>query len=71
MRIHRLVFGTPALRIDLVDPAISFVPTLATRGFDFGSFFSFPHKNRGGSFARVKIAGTLASFDYITRQDEV
>ncbi|KDR67581.1 hypothetical protein GALMADRAFT_161607 [Galerina marginata CBS 339.88] len=68
--LWRLVFGTPALRIDLVDPAITLTPTLNARGFDWGSFFSFPHGNKGGSFAKVKIVGPLASFDYITRQDE-
>ncbi|PPQ89471.1 hypothetical protein CVT25_011997 [Psilocybe cyanescens] len=68
--LWRLVFGTPALRIDLVDPSISLVPTLGKRGPRGASFFTFPHKNKGGSFARVKVVGPLASFDYITRQSE-
>ncbi|PPQ74736.1 hypothetical protein CVT25_013480, partial [Psilocybe cyanescens] len=65
-----LVFGTPTLRIDLVNPSISLVPTLGKRGPRCGSFFTFPHKNKGGSLACVKVVGPLASFDYITRQSE-
>ncbi|KAH9484870.1 Minor extracellular protease vpr [Psilocybe cubensis] len=68
--LWRLVFGTPALRIDLVDPAINLVPTLGARGFRGGPFFTFPHKNKAGSYARVKVVGSLASFDYITRLNE-
>lgn len=62
----RLAFGTPALRVDLVDAAIKITPTLSTRGL-FSGWFSFPHPNKGGSFAQVKVVGPLASFDYIPR----
>ncbi|CAA7260654.1 unnamed protein product [Cyclocybe aegerita] len=70
--LWRLVMGTPALRIDLVDANINFKPTLQSRDvdFDIGSLFTFPWLNPGGSFAQVKIVGTLASFDYISRHNE-
>jgi len=63
----RLAFGTPALRIDLVDAAIQLTTTYNRRGLDLAPLFTFPHMHPGGSFAQVKVVGPLASFDYIPR----
>jgi len=67
----RQVFGVPAFRVDLVDPAINFKPTIVSRGFHGLPFFSFPRLNKGGSFAQVKIMGPLFEADFITRNNEV
>ncbi|KAF8149475.1 pyrolysin [Crassisporium funariophilum] len=67
--LWRLVFGTPALRVDLVDAAFNMTTTLNKRGLDL-PFFTFPHANKGGSFAQVKTIGPLVSLDYIPRHDE-
>ena len=67
----RQVFGTPAFRVDLVDPAIKFKPTIVSRGFHGLPFFSFPRPNKGGSFAQVKIVGPLFEVDFFPRNDEV
>ncbi|KAF9467400.1 pyrolysin [Collybia nuda] len=67
--IFRLVFGTPAFRVDLVDANIEFTGTLNSRAVDTGPFFTFPHSH-GGTFARVKILGPLAELDFITRNNE-
>jgi hypothetical protein len=67
----RQVFGTPAFRVDLVDAAINFQPTIVSRGFEGSPFFSFPRPNEGGSFAQVKIVGPIVEFDFITRNDDV
>jgi len=68
---HRLVFGTPSLRVDLVDANLKFAPTIKSRGLgQLWPFFSFPHPFKGGSFAQVKIIGPLLAFDYITRNSE-
>ena len=63
----RLAFGTPALRVDLVDAAIQLTPTYNKRDLDFGPLFTFPLLNQGGSFAQVKVVGPITSFDYIPR----
>lgn len=68
---YRQVFGTPAFRVDLVDAAINFKPTIVSRGFHGLPFFSFPRPNKGGSFAQVKIVGPIVEFDFTTRNDEV
>ncbi|KIM45535.1 hypothetical protein M413DRAFT_343058 [Hebeloma cylindrosporum] len=68
--LWRQVFGTPAFRVDLVDPAIHFKPTIVSRGFHGLPFFSFPRPNKGGSFAQVKIVGPIVEFDFITRNDD-
>ena len=67
----RQVFGTPAFRVDLVDSAINFKPTIVSRGFHGSPFFSFPRPNKGGSFAQVKIVGPIVEFDFTTRNDDV
>ncbi|KAF4621066.1 hypothetical protein D9613_000162 [Agrocybe pediades] len=69
--IWRLTFGTPALRIDLVDANINLKPTLNSRALHLPPFFTFRPGGKGGSFAKVKTIGPLASFDYITRQGEL
>jgi len=69
--LYRLVFGTPSLRVDLVDANLKFAPTIKSRGIgQLWPFFSFPHPFKGGSFAQVKIIGPLLAFDYITRNSE-
>ncbi|PBK95398.1 pyrolysin [Armillaria gallica] len=68
--LFRLAFGTPLLRIDLVESNIDFQPTLNSRALDPGHFFTFPHTHPGGSFARVKIVGPLAELDFFSRNDE-
>ncbi|EDR11679.1 pyrolysin [Laccaria bicolor S238N-H82] len=69
--LWRLTFGTPSFRADLVDPNIKIATTLSSRGL-FGSlpFFTFPHPQKGGSFAQVKVVGTLAELNYIPRNSE-
>ncbi|KIM45529.1 hypothetical protein M413DRAFT_442200 [Hebeloma cylindrosporum] len=67
--LWRLAFGTPALRVDLVDAAIRMTTTYNKRGL-FGPLFTFPHMHNGGSFAQVKVVGPIASFDYIPRHND-
>ncbi|KAF8634300.1 hypothetical protein AX17_004252 [Amanita inopinata Kibby_2008] len=67
--LFRLVFGTPVLRIDLVDPNIRFTPTLNSRAFEHRPNLFFPHRG-SGSFAKVPILGVIAEMDYITRNNE-
>ncbi|PFH53699.1 hypothetical protein AMATHDRAFT_187018 [Amanita thiersii Skay4041] len=68
--LFRLVFGTPMLRIDLVDPDIDFKPTLKTRELDVHiPHFFLPH-HVGGSFAEVPTVGLIAEVDWITRNNE-
>ncbi|KAK0194981.1 subtilisin-like protease [Armillaria mellea] len=68
--LFRLAFGTPLLRIDLVESNIDLQPTLNSRALDPAHFFTFPHTHNGGSFARVKIVGPLAELDFVSRNDE-
>ncbi|KAG7446685.1 pyrolysin [Guyanagaster necrorhizus] len=68
--LFRLAFGTPLLRMDLVESNIDFQPTLNARTSDPGHFFTFPHMHNGGSFARVKIVGPLAELDFFSRNNE-
>ncbi|PPQ71285.1 hypothetical protein CVT24_012339 [Panaeolus cyanescens] len=70
--LWRLVFGSRALQLDLVDANIKFTPTIVSRALGFPPLFSFPifHPTKGSSFANVKIEGTLASLEYLTRQNE-
>ncbi|KAF8971231.1 subtilisin-like protease [Flammula alnicola] len=68
--VFRLAFGTPDLRIDLVNSNINFKPTITTRAFGGSPFFSFPSPHNGGSFAQVKLVGALAELDFISRNDD-
>ncbi|PPQ90634.1 hypothetical protein CVT25_006617 [Psilocybe cyanescens] len=69
--LWRLAFGTPAFRVDLVNSNINFKPTITSRGFGgIGPFFSFPSPHNGGSFAQVKIVGSLAEFDFVSRNND-
>ncbi|KAF8070083.1 pyrolysin [Lyophyllum atratum] len=69
--LYRLVFGTPAFRVDLVDHNIQLTGTLnARQGRHAGPSFTFPHAHAGGSFGRVRIIGPLAELDFITRNNE-
>lgn len=67
--IHRQVFGTPRLLIDLVDPNIHVKANLNTRAVQ--PLFTFPHPDKGGTFAQVKILGSILELDFITRNNEV
>ncbi|KAG5644690.1 hypothetical protein DXG03_007913 [Asterophora parasitica] len=68
--LYRLAFGTPQLRVDLVDSNIQLAGTINPRGLFSHPFFTFPRPNKGGSFSKVKIVGPLAELDYIPRHDE-
>ncbi|KAL0072250.1 hypothetical protein AAF712_000010 [Marasmius tenuissimus] len=67
----RLVFGTPVLRLDLVDADIDIQTTLNTlnKRADMEPSFSFPQKF-AGSFDDVPIVGSLLEIDFLTRNDE-
>lgn len=54
-----LAFGTPLLRLDLVDPNIKFTPTFSKRA-----------PTPGGSFTSVPILGSLAEQDFIPRNSD-
>ncbi|KAF7321903.1 Subtilisin-like protease [Mycena kentingensis (nom. inval.)] len=64
--IWRQLFGTPALRLDLVDAATTFKPTLSSRD---APVFSFGHKPAKGTFAQVPTVGLLLEVDWLTRND--
>ncbi|KAF4599319.1 hypothetical protein EYR40_006411 [Pleurotus pulmonarius] len=70
--IFRLAFGSPKVVVDLVSPTINFKPTLNTRalGDTHGSFFSFPHRVKTGSFAQVPTIGTVFELDFTTRNND-
>jgi len=71
--LFRLAFGTPTLRVDLVDPKIRFSPTIPLSARSTGSlgpFFTFPRPHNTGTFAQVKIIGPLGELDFIPRNDE-
>ncbi|KAL0572698.1 hypothetical protein V5O48_009272 [Marasmius crinis-equi] len=68
----RLAFGTPVLRIDLVDSNINITGTLNTlskRATADDPSFYFP-QNPSGTFDDVPIVGPLLEVDFITRNDE-
>ncbi|KAI0709562.1 pyrolysin [Cerioporus squamosus] len=80
--LMRLNFGTPKLRFDLVDSNIKLNTTLNlnTRDVDEDeaethvferSVFSFPHNPGQGTFAKVKILGTLLEADFQPRNSDV
>lgn len=54
-----LAFGTPLLRLDLVDPNIKFTPTFSKRA-----------PTPGASFSSVPILGSLAEQDFIPRNSD-
>ncbi|KAH6897584.1 peptidase [Coprinopsis sp. MPI-PUGE-AT-0042] len=70
--VFRLAFGTPRLRIDLVDPNLKIATTLDPRApptFD-GHIFTFPARTRPGSFASVKTLGSITEYNYLVRDSE-
>ena len=72
--VLRLDFGTPKLRIDLVDSDISFQPTLNQRDVSpvlERSFFKFQSDAKEGSFAQVQTFGSLFEFDFVPRNTDV
>ncbi|KAK7473124.1 hypothetical protein VKT23_001225 [Stygiomarasmius scandens] len=69
--LWRQAFGSPIVRIDLVDPEIDFEPTinrrqLATIGIDI----TFPRVRVGGSFEQVPILGTIHELDWVPRNTD-
>ncbi|TFK92708.1 subtilisin-like protease [Polyporus arcularius HHB13444] len=73
----RLNFGTSTLRFDLVDSNIKLNTTLNTREVEETethvferSVFSFPHNPGQGTFAKVKILGTLFEADFQPRNSD-
>jgi len=70
--LFRLVFGTRAFRVDLVDPNLALTGTLSSRAVQqIGPSFSFPRPHTQGSFAAVQIKGPLSELDFVTRNNEV
>ncbi|KAF8893560.1 subtilisin-like protease [Infundibulicybe gibba] len=65
--VFRLTFGTPILRVDLVDSNINLATTLNTRA---EPLLTFPQLHKGGTFANVKTVGTLGEIDFLTRNNE-
>lgn len=65
------MFGTPTFRLDLVSPTINFTPTIQSRSLFGLPLFSFPSPHAGGTFAQVKVLGSLAEFDFVTRNNDV
>ena len=60
--LMRLDFGTPLLRVDLVDPNEKIATTLNKRGTS-----SFLQDGKSGTFAQIKTVGTLFELDYQPR----
>lgn len=72
--VMRLDFGTPQLRVDLVEPDIKIKTTLNQRDLTpvvERSLFTFPNNAKDGSFAQVKTLGPLTEFDFIPRNSDV
>ena len=70
--VMRLNFGTPVVRVDLVDAAIKFTPTIGTRAEEDKhvferAMFTFPWGTKSGSFAKVKTLGSMFEADYQPR----
>ncbi|KXN90803.1 Minor extracellular protease vpr [Leucoagaricus sp. SymC.cos] len=72
--LWRLVFGTPRLVIDLVDPNIQVQTTLNNSALsearELKPFITFPHPSIAGTFAQVKTIGPIAEVDFISRNNE-
>ncbi|KAJ2929710.1 hypothetical protein H1R20_g7388, partial [Candolleomyces eurysporus] len=69
--VFRLAFGSPLIRLDLVEPGIKVEAGLNKRGLpDFGHLFTFPHSIHGGSFSRVKTIGPLVERTFLSRNNE-
>ena len=70
----RLAFGTPRLRIDLVEPNIKIPTTLDPRGLEDppleGHIFTFPFRPRPGSFSAVKTLGTIVEYTDMARNED-
>lgn len=64
--LFRLAFGSPSIRLDLVDRNTTFTPTIQRR-----APWSWWWGNKGNTgpdtFKAVPIAGTLAEYDYVPR----
>lgn len=69
--LYRLAFGSPLVRLDLVEPDIKVATTLNSRGLGDGHWFTFPFPIKGSSsFAKVKTVGPLAEVGFHTRHNE-
>ncbi|PFH46516.1 hypothetical protein AMATHDRAFT_7712 [Amanita thiersii Skay4041] len=60
--LFRLAFGTPKLRIDLVDPKIDYTPTLNPKSVSG----RIPHQS-GDSFIKVPIVGSIFEMKWASR----
>ncbi|KAF6763345.1 pyrolysin [Ephemerocybe angulata] len=68
----RQVFGSPIVRVDLVDKDIKVqtnVPRALPRGLPYFTF-PFKHGKGDGTFAQVKIVGPITEFPFLTRNDD-
>ena len=65
-----MAFGSPLVRLDLVDTNVRIDSKLNARG-PGGHIYSFPDRTKAGSFAKVKIIGTLYEAKYLSRNNEV
>ncbi|KAI0049874.1 hypothetical protein FA95DRAFT_1570975 [Auriscalpium vulgare] len=69
---HRLTFGTPLLRIDLVEANVTLTPTLSHSSVEQNGsvldrpIFLFPHGSPN-TFAQVSVIGALLEYDYVVR----
>lgn len=79
--VYRLTFGSPLVRLDLVEDDIRYHPTLERRapggrpGHGHGHhghtpLFTFPHRHGGDTFTSIKTVGTLAEFAWVSRNNE-
>ncbi|RXW19777.1 hypothetical protein EST38_g6064, partial [Candolleomyces aberdarensis] len=71
----RQVFGSPLVRIDLVDPDIKVETNIHPRDGPRGHpYFTFPFQpgrgGGGGTFAQVKIVGPITEFPFLSRNDD-
>lgn len=71
--LMRLAFGTPLLRLDLVDPNAQITTTLNRRDTTpvlERDYFSFPKTKGSSSFSEVQIIGPLVEQDFLPRNSD-
>lgn len=72
--LMRLAFGTPLLRLDLVDTNIQIATTLNRRDNSpvlEREVFTFLDSTGSGTFAEVQITGALFENDFVSRNSDV
>ncbi|TFK18824.1 peptidase [Coprinopsis marcescibilis] len=69
--VYRMAFGSPRLRVDLVEPTIRLRTTLNPRQLPRVDRprFTFPSRTRPGSFSSVGVVGTLGEYTYVSRNN--